>query len=112
MTITLSNLTCEVIIGILPWERTTPQRVILTLEASYRFEDGIYLDYAAIRSKILHLLQTKHYLLLEEALESISGTLMSEYPLIDSLSLQIGKPDIFEDCSVLVSKSYNTAAPL
>ena len=50
---------------------------------------------------------TNKFLLIEDALSSLSGELKKEFPAIDFLDFKITKLAILPDCKVSVSNSYN-----
>ena len=107
MTIHIENLSFEVIIGLLDFERTTPQRVIITLEATYAYSDNNFINYADIVLLIEEKLQLEKYVLLENALLGIKTLLHTKYPKIQHLYIKISKPDILDTCTVSLSKTWN-----
>lgn len=107
MTIHIEDLTFDVIIGLLDFERDKPQRVIINLEASYNYSDDQFIDYADIVLLIKDKLKVERYTLLENALLGIKETLYTAYPHIERLSLKISKPDILSDCTVSLSKTWD-----
>ncbi len=104
MTISIRELTFECIIGILDFERTAPQRVIIDTTLSYEFISDNYLDYAAVTEHIKGEMLRRRFKLIEEALASLTRTLKSEFPAISALEISITKPDILPDCRVSVTK--------
>ena len=107
MTIHIEDLTFDVIIGLLDFERDRPQRVIINLEASYDYSDDQFIDYADIVLLIQKELKEKRYELLENALIGLKEVLYTTYPHLQTLSLKISKPDILSDCTVSLSKTWN-----
>ncbi len=107
MTIHIEDLTLEVIIGLLDFERDKPQRVIINLEASYDYSDNAFIDYADIVFLIQNELSEKRYELLENALLGLKEILHTAYPNLQTLSLKISKPDILPECTVSLSKTWN-----
>ena len=107
MTIHIENLSFEVIIGLLDFERTRPQRVIITLEATYAYSDNNFINYADIVMLIEEKLQQEKYALLENALLGIKTLLHQQYPNIQHLYIKISKPDIMDSCTVSLSKTWN-----
>jgi len=105
MTISIKNLTFETIIGILDFERTLKQRVIVDVIIEYEYSEA-FINYADITEHIKIEMQKRKFTLLEEALLALKNSLKSNFPLIDTLNLQISKPDILDDCEVCVSESY------
>ncbi len=106
MKIEIRSLEIEAVIGILPIERQTPQRVIVDLEAEYRYKEGEFLDYAALTELIRKELIRGKFGLLEEALLELKERIFQEYPLIESLKLRLEKPEILPDCRVAVSERW------
>ena len=107
MTIHIEALTFDVIIGLLDFERDRPQRVIIDLEASYAYEDDLFIDYAEMVILIKDELKVKRYELLENALLGLKELLYTTYPQLQTLVLKISKPDILEECTVSLSKTWN-----
>jgi dihydroneopterin aldolase len=107
MTIHIENFDFEVIIGLLDFERITPQRVVITLEATYTYSEDIFINYADIVMLIQENLQLKKYILLENALLGIKTLLHNKYPKIQHLYIKISKPDIIDSCTVSLSKTWN-----
>ena len=107
MKIHVENLTFDVIIGLLDFERDKPQRVIINLEASYDYSDDQFIDYADMVFLIQKELKEKRYALLENALLGLKELLYTSYPHLQTLSLKISKPDILTECTVSLSKTWN-----
>lgn len=106
MNIHIDNLTLNVIIGLLDFERDRPQKVIVDLKISYDYSNEEFLNYADIAQEIELELQEKKYELLEEALLGVKNRLYLLYPNIKTLKLQISKPDILNNCSVSLSETW------
>ena len=104
MTIHIEDLTFDVIIGLLDFERDRPQRVIINLEASYDYNDDAFIDYADMVLLIQNELKEKRYELLENALLGLKEVLYTTYPHLQALSLKISKPDILADCTVSLDR--------
>ncbi len=107
MTIHIEDLTFDVIIGLLDFERDKPQRVIINLEASYDYSDNKFIDYADMVLLIQNELKEKRYELLENALLGLKDILYTTYPHLKTLSLKISKPDILPECTVSLSKTWD-----
>ena len=107
MTIHIEDLTFDVIIGLLDFERDRPQRVIINLEASYDYSNDQFIDYADMVLLIQNELKEKRYELLENALLGLKEVLYTTYPQLQTLSLKISKPDILARCTVSLSKTWN-----
>jgi len=107
MTIHIEDLTFDVIIGLLDFERDKPQRVIINLEACYDYSNDKFIDYADMVLLIQNKLKEKRYKLLENALLGLKEVLYTAYPQMNSLIIKISKPDIVPDCTVSLSKTWN-----
>lgn len=105
MTISIKALTFETIIGILDAERIHKQRVIIDVVIEYKYL-GVYINYADITKHIKMVMHKEKFMLIEEAVLTLKSSLKSTFPPINSLTLQISKPDILPDCEVCVSESY------
>ena len=107
MTIHIEDLTFDVIIGLLDFERDRPQPIIINLEASYEYKEGEFIDYADMVLLIQNELKEKRYELLEDALLGLKELLSITYPQLQTLFLKISKPDILPQCTVSLSKTWN-----
>jgi dihydroneopterin aldolase len=107
MTIRIEDLTFDVIIGLLDFERDRPQRVIIDLEASYDYNNDLFIDYAELVILMKEELKAKRYELLENALLGLKEILTTRYPELQTLSLKLSKPDILPECTVSLSKTWN-----
>lgn len=99
MTILIENLKIEAIIGVLPFEREKPQKIIIDAELNYSY-DGEYLDYVEIVEFITQTLQKEKYEILEVALQDLKQKLKIKFSTLTHLTLSIKKPDILSDCVV------------
>lgn len=102
MTIHIEDLRFKCIIGLLEFERHTPQEIIVDLELDYDYTDT-YINYAELAECIKTDLQEKKYELLETALNELFQIISANYPLLKRLFIKVTKPDILPDCSVSVS---------
>ena len=106
MKIFIEDLEFEAIIGLLDFERETPQRVIVNLEIDYQEilegESSYYLDYAKIVELTKSFILEERFLLLEEAVDSLIALLGSKFSSINYIKCKISKPDIFDECKVSV----------
>ena len=107
MTIHIEELTFDVIIGLLDFERDKPQRVIINLEASYEYSDNQFIDYADMVLLIQEKLKTERYELLENALLGLKEILYTTYPNIQMMRIKISKPNILPQCTVALSYTWN-----
>ncbi len=107
MTIHIEDLTFDVIIGLLDFERVTPQKVIVNLQASYIYDHDKFINYADIVEIIKDKLTTERYKLLEDALLGLRDIISTTYPDIQTLEIKISKPDILSECIVSLSANWN-----
>ncbi len=106
MTINIDALAFECIIGILDFERHTPQKVLVDTKITYTYNNK-FIDYAQVAEHIKTAMKKYQFKLIEEALISLQNSLKYEFPQIKSLSLTISKPDILPDCRVSVTQKLN-----
>ncbi|WP_304546508.1 dihydroneopterin aldolase [Sulfurimonas microaerophilic] len=106
MKIYVEDLRFQCIIGILDFERVTPQDVIINLELEYDFQEE-FINYADLASEIKNTMINEKFLLLEDAIEKISKNLQENFSKIDTLKLKITKPSILPDCRVSVEDSFH-----
>jgi len=106
MYIHIDALIFNTIIGLLDFERITPQEVNINLEASYEYTNGSFINYADIVTLIENELQVKKYKLLEDALLGLKREIYTKYPQIKTLKIKISKPNILSNCSVALSNYW------
>ena len=106
MTIHIEDLKFQCIIGILDFERVTPQDVIVQCIIEYEYTND-FINYADVVKTIKSDLLKNKYLLIEDALSKLSKKLKANFSLINTLSLRIAKPSVLPDCMVSVSDNYN-----
>lgn len=106
MTIHIEDLKFQCIIGILDFERVTPQDVIINLTLDYKYQSE-FINYADVVEIIKSDLTLKKYFLIEDAIEQLSTKLKEEFFKIITLHLKITKPSILANCTVSVSNRYN-----
>jgi len=104
MRIEIRSLTFECILGILDFERLQPQKVVVDALIEYEYSPGTYLDYAAVAALIKAEMTEREFELVEEALEHLSAEIKMRFPLSQTITLTISKPDILPDCRVCVTK--------
>ena len=100
MKILIENLAFETIIGILEYERKTPQKVLIDCSIRYPYSENNFINYAEIVQSIEHTMNAEKFELIETALIVLTSTLKEQFPLIQELSLTIRKPDILANCTV------------
>lgn len=103
------HFTC--IVGILDFERVTPQSVIINLELEYAYKTK-FINYAEVAELIKFTMQEQKFELLEEALLQLFTLLKERYQDIATLFMKISKPAILPNCLVSVSdfKDYSFKA--
>ena len=102
MTIHIEDLKFQCIIGILDFERVTPQEVIVNLRINYDYQNN-FINYVDIVEIIKNSMIKNQFLLIEDALKEINLKLIKEFKRIKSIDLKITKPSILSDCKVSVS---------
>ena len=94
----IKNLEIEAIIGIYDFERTTPQKVVIDMEMSWdnlkaakseNIDDA--LNYKLTAQKVIELVQSQHFDLVERLAEEIAAMLMKDMK-VPWLRLTVGKP--------------------
>lgn len=106
MTIHIESLSFDAIIGILDFERLTPQKVMVDVTIDYHYTRDAFINYAEVAEIIQSMMISNQYELLEEALEDISKNIIDNYSQINSLFLKISKPNILPNAVVSLSKHY------
>ena len=105
MKISIEDLKFQTIIGILDFERTTPQDIIINLFIEYDYKDE-FINYAEVSQLLKTTIKNKKYLLIEDALSDLSQLLKEKFSRINTLHLKITKPSILPDCRVSVEENY------
>ena len=108
MTIHIKQLSFEAIIGLLEFERHTPQRIIIDLQAHYNYDakDNFFIDYAQLAELIKEIMFKGKFELIESALLALESQIIQKYSKIRELEIKITKPDILNDCQVAISKRW------
>lgn len=106
MKILIEDLTFETIIGILDHERTSAQQVRIDCTIEYPYANGDFINYAEVAQIIEKTMKTEKFELIETALDVLGIMLKQHFPLIETLSLTIRKPDILPNCTVGVQKNF------
>jgi dihydroneopterin aldolase len=104
MRVSIDDLTFKTIIGILPFERKTKQKVVLNISFSYSFskKNKDFIDYSLVTAMVKKIFKKRKFKLIEDAIVYIEKKLYKKFTLID-LKIKISKPDILKDCIVSVS---------
>jgi len=106
MTIHIEALEVCAIIGILDFERTKEQKIIVDVTIDYEYEKNIFINYAEVITRIETLLIEEKYELLEDALQDIQTQLLQKYSKIFKLNLKITKPNIIKNAKVALSTKW------
>ena len=106
MTIHIEDLKFQCIIGILDFERTTPQNVILNIQINYTYENE-FINYAEVSNASKLLMIDSKFSLIEDALLTLKNKLKEKFPSIQTLEIKITKPSIMPDCTVSVSDLFS-----
>lgn len=101
MYIKISDLTFRTIIGILPFERIKPQKIIVNFECEYEYKNENFVDYSKICSFIKEKMRENKFYLIEEAIIFLCENLESKFE-ISNIKLEIKKPDIMSNCIVSI----------
>lgn len=100
MKVIIEDLSFECIIGILDFERTTPQTVVINLSFNYNYKDSSsFIDYSKVANNIEITMREKKFELLEDAIIYIEKNLNELYNITD-LYIKISKPNIITNCIV------------
>ncbi len=105
MTIHIEDLKFQSIIGILDFERVTPQDVIVNLKIEYIYEKN-FINYANIVETVKNLMIKNKFLLIEDAIQTIVAELIKSYSSLVNIDIKITKPSILPECRVSVSNYY------
>ncbi len=107
MTIFIENLTFDAVMGILPYERTVAQKIIVNLELDYEYKKSIFINYETVAILIANSIKQNRFKLIEEALLALHVEIKAKFSQVSSIKLKITKPDIVEDCDVCVALNMN-----
>ncbi len=103
MKVSINSLEFKTIIGILPFERVTKQKVILDIFFEYKFskKEKDFVDYSHVAKMAKQIMKKEKFELIEEALLYLEKALKNEFN-ISNLYITITKPDILKNCVVSV----------
>ena len=104
----VKGLMVSCLIGIREQELLQPQRIQIDIELVRREPDnptnddyGRVICYQAVVEKVRALTSNSNIKLVETLAESIADACYTDHPDLNSLSVKIGKPDIFTDVSIV-----------
>ncbi len=104
MKILIEKLTFDCIIGILDFERTNSQKVVIDICFDYNFIDKTdFIDYSKIVKEVETIMKKQKFELLEEAIIYLEQFLNNKYK-IKNLNIKITKPTILTNCIVSLQK--------
>ena len=106
MKIYVEDLRFQAILGILDFERVTPQDIIVNVEIEYDYNNN-FINYAEVAELIKTTMLDAKFLLIEDALTQLSIKLKKDFSQIKHLNLKITKPSILPDCKVSVEENYS-----
>lgn len=103
--INIENLTFSCIIGILDFERTNEQRVVINLSFEYFYNDKSkdFIDYSEVANFLETSMKERKFELIEDAILFLRKNLKQSYK-IEKLWIKISKPDIMNNCIVSVEE--------
>lgn len=100
MKINISSLTFDCIIGILDFERETPQKVILDISFEYDYNNSSsFIDYSIIAKDVENIMIEQKFELLEDAIIQLENYFIKNYKTTN-LKIKISKPNILSNCIV------------
>ena len=104
MIISIKEHTFDTIIGLLDFERITPQKVIVDCDIDYTYQDkDDFINYALVVQLIESTMHKEQFELIETALTVLIHEIKSNFPLAQNISLTVTKPDIIDNCKVSVT---------
>lgn len=96
LTTIVKDFEFQTIIGMLEFERKTPQKVRFNAE----FCSDEFIDYVEFRDFVKHIYQTHKFEKVEESLDRLCRELKSKFSSITHLKLEILKLEILKDAIV------------
>ncbi|WP_324172675.1 dihydroneopterin aldolase [Sulfurimonas sp.] len=105
MTISIEDLKFKCILGILDFERITPQDIIINLKIKYKSKKN-FINYAKIVEITKDFMIKSEFLLIEDAIKELNLKLIKEFKPIKKLKIKIAKPSILPQCIVSVRNTY------
>lgn len=109
------RLAVDTVIGILDWERTQTQTLYLSLTLSVDTQPAAAtedvtktVDYGAVATLVREHLADTSYLLIETLANQTCQLLLEAFPLIQSLTLTVEKPDVVPGTETLGVRIHRT----
>lgn len=107
-TLFIKQLRLNAKLGVLAWENSIKQPIMLNVTYSYNTKlacssDEITqaLDYTKIIETIKQVINSKQFKLIEHLAETIAQTLLSNFALINELTLELTKPHIIANTKAI-----------
>ncbi len=98
MTIRIKNLRLRTIIGVFDWERQNKQEILINAQIKFDGQraaetDDIKetFDYKTVTKRIIHLVETSQYFLIEKLSNAILQLIM-DHPLVEWAEVEVDKP--------------------
>jgi dihydroneopterin aldolase len=101
MKVYIQDLTFDTIIGILDFERTVKQKVIVDISFEYNFENDKFIDYSKVANIIEKTIKKQKFKLIEDAILHLQKKLKNKFKL-KNIVIKITKPNILKNCKVSV----------
>jgi 7,8-dihydroneopterin aldolase/epimerase/oxygenase len=103
------DLKFEAVVGILKFERESPQNLIVNATMDVDFDKARHIDsdmnrgvdYARMVEFLTTQIQTGGYGLLEELLDTVGRDAFVTFPDLNALELKVEKPDILDSCKAV-----------
>lgn len=95
----IEGLELDCIVGVRPWERRRPQRIVLDLHlgvdcspAARAGRIALSCDYDQVADEVQALLRFREYRLIEGATEELAAMLLGIHPVVRRVEIRISKP--------------------
>lgn len=109
----LKGLSTEAVIGIFDWEREVKQAIAIDLEMSADIRSAARTDsiedtlnYKEVAKRVLALVETSHFQLVETMAEQVARVVLTEFP-VEWLRLTLHKPGAIrhsQDVGVIIER--------
>jgi len=120
-TIYIHGLQLQTIIGCLPYEKESPQTLIIDVDMIKDLQKAAQKDdirettnYADVIEQIQYLVHQSRFELIESLAEYLAQLLLKKYP-IDQVTIKIQKPEAISNIpnvGIIITRSSNTYNPL
>ena len=104
----LDDLAIEASIGFHDFERTAPQRILVSVDlylpiaqsTSARDDVADVLDYDLLRLNVSRIAQSRHFNLQETLIDEIAALCLTQ-PSVRAVRVESQKPDVYPDCKTV-----------